>query len=105
MIDLLELGDISWAAYQENMPSDGFTGMKYVGCRLQVSLVPYHVYASFASKNYLSPGAAPYEFYMRKHNPPILYDSVTNVPSRAARVRNFNDFAEDIGASALPQWL
>ncbi|VDB91576.1 unnamed protein product [Peniophora sp. CBMAI 1063] len=87
MIDLLELGGVSWAAYQENMPSDGFTGM------------------NFASQNYLSPGAAPFEFYMRKHNPPILYDSVINVPSRAARVRNFNDFAEDIGASALPQWM
>jgi Phosphoesterase family len=35
----------------------------------------------------------------------ILYDSVAMVPSRAAKIRNFNDFAADINASAIPQWL
>lgn len=42
---------------------------------------------------------------MRKHNPTIIYDSVALVPSRAALHRNFNDFAADINASAIPQWL
>lgn len=42
---------------------------------------------------------------MRKHNPPVLYDSVVNVPSRAARIRNFNDLVADINASVIPQWL
>ena len=42
---------------------------------------------------------------MRKHNPPILYDSVANIPSRLARIRNFNDLVADVNASAIPQWL
>ena len=60
---------------------------------------------SYTSKNYLNSSAEDYTFYMRKHNPPIVYDSVKNVPERAARVRNFNDFAVDVNASALPQWM
>jgi hypothetical protein len=42
---------------------------------------------------------------VRKHNPTIIYDSVASVPSRLAKHRNFNDFAVDVNASALPQWL
>jgi Phosphoesterase family len=44
-------------------------------------------------------------FYVRKHNPLIIYDSVATVPARAAKIRNFNDFATDVNASAIPQWL
>ena len=42
---------------------------------------------------------------MRKHDPAIIHDSITHVPERAARIRNFNDFAADIRASVLPQWM
>ena len=42
---------------------------------------------------------------MRKHDPLIIYDSVASVPSRRAKLRNFNDFAADVNASALPQWM
>jgi len=35
----------------------------------------------------------------------IVYDSVATVPSRAAKIRNFNDFAADVNASAIPQWV
>jgi hypothetical protein len=35
----------------------------------------------------------------------IIYDSVATVPSRAAKIRNFNDFATDVNASAIPQWV
>ncbi|KAI0058763.1 hypothetical protein BV25DRAFT_1810190, partial [Artomyces pyxidatus] len=87
IVDLLEAREISWASYQENMPTDGFTGF------------------SFASPNYINPAASAYTYYMRKHNPTIIYDSVALVPSRAARHRNFNDFAVDVNASAIPQWL
>ncbi|KZV64871.1 hypothetical protein PENSPDRAFT_545676, partial [Peniophora sp. CONT] len=87
MIDLLEAGGVSWAAYAESLPYDGFNGTE------------------FSSTNYVTPGAADYAYYMRKHVPPMLYDSVKAVPSRAARVRNFNDFAADVNASALPQWM
>lgn len=35
----------------------------------------------------------------------MLFDSVASVPERALRHRNFNDFAADVNADALPQWL
>ncbi|KAI0292822.1 phosphoesterase family-domain-containing protein [Multifurca ochricompacta] len=88
IVDLLDTKSISWASYQENMPTDGFTGF------------------SFSSANYLSPGSSRTRaFYVRKHNPLIIYDSVATVPSRAARIRNFNDFAADVNANAIPQWV
>ncbi|EKM52917.1 uncharacterized protein PHACADRAFT_176901 [Phanerochaete carnosa HHB-10118-sp] len=87
VIDLLEDKNISWACYQENMPSDGYQGFNFV------------------SPNYLNASAPDYTFYMRKHNPAILYDSIVSVPSRLARIRNFNDLAADVNASAIPQWL
>ena len=60
---------------------------------------------SYTSANYLNGSAPPYTFYVRKHNPTIIYDSVASVPSRLARHRNFNDFAADVNASVLPQWM
>ncbi len=42
---------------------------------------------------------------MRKHNPLVIYDSVATNPNRASRIRNFNDFAADVNANALPQWV
>jgi len=63
------------------------------------------IHRSYTSKNYVNTSAPPYAFYVRKHNPPIIYDSVASVPSRLARNRNFNDFAADVNASALPQWV
>jgi hypothetical protein len=53
----------------------------------------------------LNTSAPPYTYYVRKHNPLIIYDSVANVSSRAALQRNFNDFAADVNASAIPQWV
>ncbi|KAI9439396.1 hypothetical protein BJY52DRAFT_1229679 [Lactarius psammicola] len=60
---------------------------------------------SLSSVNYLNTSAPAYTFYVRKHNPTIFYDSVASVPSRLALHRNFNDFAADVNASALPQWI
>jgi hypothetical protein len=60
---------------------------------------------SYTSKNYVNTSAPGYVYYVRKHNPTIIYDSVASVPSRLAKHRNFNDFAADVNASALPQWL
>jgi len=87
VIDLLEAKNISWATYQENLPTDGYAGF------------------NFTEPNYLNTSAPPYTYYVRKHNPPVLYESVTSVPERAARIRNFNDFAVDVNASAIPQWV
>ncbi|KAI0691070.1 phosphoesterase family-domain-containing protein [Cytidiella melzeri] len=87
IVDLLESKNISWASYQESMPTDGFEGF------------------NFTSANYLNSSAPAYTYYVRKHNPTILYDSVASVPSRLARHRNFNDLASDVNASAVPQWV
>jgi len=35
----------------------------------------------------------------------VIYDSVATDPSRAANIRNFNDFAADVNASVIPQWV
>ncbi|KAH8988460.1 hypothetical protein EDB86DRAFT_2831930 [Lactarius hatsudake] len=86
ILDLLEAKDISWASYQENLPSDGFEGV------------------NFFSTNYLKTRAPIYPFYAREHNPTIFYDSVASVrvPSRSAL---HCDFVVDANASALPQWM
>ncbi|GEM12008.1 acid phosphatase [Rhodotorula toruloides] len=85
--DLLDAKNISWASYQENMPYDGFTGFNYT------------------QPNYLNKTAGDYTYYVRKHSPLILSDSVSGNPERALRHRNFNDFAADMQADALPQWV
>ncbi|KAL4246948.1 hypothetical protein ABKN59_007698 [Abortiporus biennis] len=85
-IDLLEAKDISWASYQENLPTDG------------------SVLFSFTQPNYLDTSAPPYTYYVRKHNPHAIFNSVVNVESRRSKIRNFNDFAADLNASAIPQW-
>lgn len=87
IVDLLEEKRISWASYQESMPTDGFTGF------------------TFESANYLDPDADPLTFYWRKHNPLIIYNSVADIPRRALRQRNFNDFAVDVTHNVLPQWM
>ena len=76
VVDLLELEGISWAEYMENMPTDGYQGFNYTN----------------------SDG---YTYYVRKHNPLIVYDSVSQNPARAARIRNFNDFAYDVSQMSL----
>ncbi|KAI0772894.1 phosphoesterase family-domain-containing protein [Trametes elegans] len=85
VVDLLEAKNISWASYQENMPYDGFTGF------------------NFTQNNYLT-NQGQYTYYVRKHNGLVVFDSVANVTERALRIRNFNDFANDLKADVLPQW-
>ncbi|KAG9314713.1 phosphoesterase family-domain-containing protein [Chiua virens] len=80
IVDLLDQKDISWSEYQENMPTDGYPGFNYTN----------------------SNG---YTYYVRKHNPLIFYDSVANNATRAARIRNFNDFAVDLGNNSISQWV
>lgn len=62
------------------------------------------MFRSFTQPNYLNTSAPPYTYYVRKHNPHVVYDSITSVPSRLQRIRNFNDFAADLNASVIPQW-
>lgn len=70
--------------------------------------MPYDGFAGdYAQPNYINTSAPAYTYYKRKHNPHIILNSVASNPSRALRVRNFNDFAADVNASALPQhvWI
>ncbi|KAF8437576.1 phosphoesterase family-domain-containing protein [Boletus edulis BED1] len=55
IVDLLELKGISWSSYQENMPTDGYQGYSYI-----------------------NPSPDKYAYYLRKHNPLVIYDSVDN---------------------------
>lgn len=43
-------------------------------------------------------------YYMRKHNPLVSYDSVGIHATRAARIRNFNDFAVNDRLSIVLLW-
>jgi acid phosphatase len=88
VIDLLESKNISWAHYQEDMPSPGYQGTSY--------------------KN---PENGRND-YVRKHNPAILHESVTDSLERLSRVKtmSFKDesksqFHEDLHANKLPQWM
>ncbi|KAH7906327.1 phosphoesterase family-domain-containing protein [Hygrophoropsis aurantiaca] len=81
IVDLLDQKAISWSAYQENMPYDGYEGYNYTN---------------------QDDG---YTYYVRKHNPLIIYDSVSQNTTRSARIRNFNDFAVDLGNNTISQWV
>ncbi|KAK7002219.1 hypothetical protein R3P38DRAFT_3042069 [Favolaschia claudopus] len=98
VVDLLEERGVTWATYQENMPTTSFYGFDY------------------HAKNYISPGSADYPYYVRKHNPLMIYDAISQDPKRVKRIRTFNDFANDVvndahdttidfAASFLEYWL
>ncbi|ANB14663.1 hypothetical protein AWJ20_2268 [Sugiyamaella lignohabitans] len=80
IVDLLEYRNISWAEYQEHMPFTGYQGFEY--------------------KNQCN-GA---NDYVRKHNPLIMYDSVTNNARRLSNIKNFTELYSDVANRALPQW-
>ena len=51
---------------------------------------PYSGYTGFnyTQPNYLNASAGNYTYYVRKHSPLIIHDSVANVSERAMRIRN-----------------
>ncbi|KAF5379721.1 hypothetical protein D9615_005695 [Tricholomella constricta] len=81
VVDLLEDKGMSWAEYQEDMPSTGFDGFEF-----------------------RNPTTGAND-YVRKHNPLIIFDSVASDPSRAANIKNFTLFEKDLAANQLPQWI
>jgi acid phosphatase len=81
LIDLLEAKGISWGEYQEDMPYSGFEGFAYVNQKTGAN------------------------DYVRKHNPAIIYDSVTVDNDRIAKVKNLTMFFEDLEDEKLPQWM
>ena len=79
MVDLLNTKGISWAEYQQDIPSTGFQG------------------GSFSNnQNDLA--------YVRKHNPLILFDSITNNATALSLIKSFSGFDDDLKAQTLPQW-
>ncbi|KAG2418275.1 hypothetical protein HFD88_001376 [Aspergillus terreus] len=78
--DLLDTKHIAWGEYQEHMPYPGFQGYNYSN---------QETYAND---------------YVRKHNPLILYDSVTANSTRLRQIKNFTNFYEDLDNEKLPQW-
>ncbi|GAB7353654.1 hypothetical protein MBLNU459_g4063t1 [Dothideomycetes sp. NU459] len=80
VVDLLEDKNVSWSDYQEDMPYSGFEGMAWVNQQTKAN------------------------DYVRKHNPPALYDANTT-PDRLAKMKNFTMFYKDLADNQLPQWL
>jgi hypothetical protein len=87
IIDVLEDAGISWGAYEEDMPYSGFEG------------------------NYVNQNNGAND-YVRKHNPPILFDSVAHSEDRLSKIKNLSmidtaksTFHKDLAANKLPQWM
>jgi acid phosphatase len=81
IVDLLDTKGISWGEYQEDIPYPGYQGFNYSN---QVS---------FAND------------YVRKHNPLVLFDSVTSNTTRLSLIKNFTLFYSDLASQILPQWF
>lgn len=79
--DILEYKGISFASYQENLPYTGFEGYEFI-----------------------NPGSGANN-YMRKHNPPVLFNSNTNRQNRLDVIKDFEAFREDLFNDALPQHI
>jgi acid phosphatase len=80
VVDLLDTKGISWAEYQEDMPYPGFQGFNFSNQE------------TFKND------------YVRKHDPLIIYDSVTQNATRLEMIKNFTGFYDDLQNQRLPQW-
>ncbi len=80
VVDLLDTKGISWGEYQEAIPYPGFQGFNYSN-----------------QQNYSND-------YVRKHDPLILFNSVTNNATRLSLIKGFDSFASDVAGQTLPQW-
>jgi acid phosphatase len=80
VVDLLDSKGISWGEYQEGIPYAGYQGFNFSNQQ------------TFANK------------YVRKHNPLILFESVTSNATRLQLIKNFTGFSDDLTNKALPQW-
>jgi acid phosphatase len=87
VVDLLDTKGISWASYQESIPYAGFQGFNYSQQQ------------GFNDSNSKLPPD-----YVRKHNPLILFESVSSNETRLALHKNFTSFQEDFDNESLPQW-
>ncbi|KAL4889892.1 phosphoesterase family-domain-containing protein [Aspergillus ambiguus] len=76
--DMFDLKNITWGEYQEHIPYPGYQGFRYP-----------------------ESGA---NDYVRKHNPMILFDSVTKDANRLRQIKNFTSFYDDLKHHRLPQY-
>ena len=79
VVDLLDAKGISWGAYQEDLPYTGFEGNAWTNQQTGAN------------------------DYVRKHNPPIIYDSVATNVTRRSQVKSLTSFQDDLAANKLPQ--
>ncbi len=80
VVDLLDTKNISWGEYQEHLPYTGFEGFNFSN---------QETYAND---------------YVRKHNPLVIYESVTDDKDNLKNIKNFTQFQEDLENHTLPQW-
>ncbi|OQE17182.1 hypothetical protein PENFLA_c025G04192 [Penicillium flavigenum] len=77
--DLFDTKHISWGEYQEDMPYAGYQGKRY-------------------------PLSGPKQ-YVRKHNPLVMFNSVTDDAVRPRQIKNFTTFYDDLKHHSLPQHM
>lgn len=77
---LLEDKGISWGSYQEDMPYTGFEGNAWINHKTKAN------------------------DYVRKHNPPVLYNRNTGA-HRLTYQKNTTIFYQDLENETLPQWV
>jgi len=77
--DLFDTKGVSWGEYMQNMPYAGYQGYRW-------------------------PESGANE-YVRKHNPLILFESVTNSDERPRQIKNFTSFYEDLKHERMPQHM
>ncbi|KAL2832491.1 phosphoesterase family-domain-containing protein [Aspergillus cavernicola] len=76
--DMFDTKNIAWAEYQEHLPYPGYQGFRY-------------------------PTSGDND-YVRKHNPLVLFDSVTEDATRLRQIKNFTSFYDDLNHNRLPQY-
>ncbi|KAL4932343.1 putative acid phosphatase [Aspergillus undulatus] len=77
--DMFDTKNITWGEYQEHLPYPGYQGYEFL---------------SESGDN----------DYVRKHNPLVLFDSVTADATRNRQIKNFTDFYRDLEMRRLPQY-
>ncbi|KAK4246959.1 phosphoesterase family-domain-containing protein [Corynascus novoguineensis] len=82
VVDLLEDKNLTWAGYFEDIPSPGYMGNASDG----------------------STGTDGWD-YVRKHNPFVTFDSVTNNGERLLNVDSFKAFQRAFDAKEVPQYV
>ncbi|KAJ5772287.1 hypothetical protein N7520_002816 [Penicillium odoratum] len=78
--DLFDTKSIAWSEYQQHLPYAGYQGYNFSN---------QHTDANS---------------YMRKHDPLIIFESVTNSDVRPRQIKNFTSFYDDLKNERLPQY-